>query len=773
MYAWITLTMLLVLSLFATITYFSAGGALLNNEYASNKKILSQVKFNIDYMDEMIRNSVLSLFYNPDVQTILYNKSLDLGETLKGINTVRTSIVNSNPFINSIYFYNDYSKLYYSTGDELLFQDKSLNAMFDSGKVLPILKPIPRRIEYPMVGDKIRYENVVTYFMYEFKDDNNLPNGALIVNASTNWILNNIKMINNADLDKQDQIMILDGNGALVGDSLEEDSFLTNLKAAYVHQQAGEKVKTETEEQTGYFTSDINGKKYLITYTYLDNMNWTIVKAQLYHDVFQKINSLKYTYFLITAGFLLIAFIISVSLSRRFYKPIDRLVRQFVVVDRDRGLPKGEDEFSYLNDVFQDAIDKMNHYKQRSHTSQEVMRAYFLRKLLVDSYSVSAGEFAQAQSDFSIRLDAEMGFLICIVKIDGYNQFKEKYNLRDQALYLYGIENMSLECIGETFQCEVVKMKDEYIAFIINTNSDSENLHVLTDSWKKAQMYIMKYYHISISVCISDPIERYTDLSDQHYETLNNSLYRLIYGHSSILTGDRIRNNVDNPQLGYSASLEKKLIDALKSGSIPVTEDTLSRIFREIAALNYNNALLSIMSLLNVLKTTVEEISRVKVEPIHVNFNLITKRLFELETLTELQEKIMLLLVDMISKTDNIENEKQSIVVETMKELIDADYANPGLCLQFVADKLNVSPKSASKLFNSKLNMSVADYINEVRLNKAVEWLESSGLNIKEILAKIGVENESYFYKLFKKKHGTTPKEYMLSKSVKQILNKK
>ena len=50
------------------------------------------------------------------------------------------------------------------------------------------------------------------------------------------------------------------------------------------------------------------------------------------------------------------------------------------------------------------------------------------------------------------------------------------------------------------------------------------------------------------------------------------------------------------------------------------------------------------------------------------------------------------------------------------------------------------------------MNMSVADYINEVRLAKAVDWLENSGLNIKDILVKIGIENESYFYKLFKKK---------------------
>ena len=71
MYIWITLAMLLILGLFATATYFRAGQAILNNEYQSNQKILSQVTFNIDFMDDMIRNSVLSLYFNPDVKSII------------------------------------------------------------------------------------------------------------------------------------------------------------------------------------------------------------------------------------------------------------------------------------------------------------------------------------------------------------------------------------------------------------------------------------------------------------------------------------------------------------------------------------------------------------------------------------------------------------------------------------------------------------------------------------------------------------------------------
>ena len=384
--------------------------------------------------------------------------------------------------------------------------------------------------------------------MYEFKDDKNLPDGALVVNAKTDWILNNIKTVNNTDAKKTDNIMILDGDREIIGDSPDGDPFLTDLKAVYLNQQAAG-MRT-SQEAMGYFSKDINGKKYLITYTHVDKMDWILVKAQLYDEVFQNINKLKFTFFLITAGFLLIAFATSVLLSRRFYKPIDRLVRQFVSVDRENERAKDQDEFSYLNEAFQYSIEQLNQYKQKSNSEHDVMKAYFLRKLLVDSSSVSSDEFEQARSDFKIRLDSEKPFLICVVKIDGYNKFRHKFSSLDQSLYLFGIKNISEDWLRQAFICEAMEMKNEYLAFIVNSDQTPEAIVRMIELWKQAQFYIMKYYHISISICISEPVESYNDLSVRHYDALNNSLYRLIYGKSSVITSEMIRQNADNSAAG-------------------------------------------------------------------------------------------------------------------------------------------------------------------------------------------------------------------------------
>ena len=47
------------------------------------------------------------------------------------------------------------------------------------------------------------------------------------------------------------------------------------------------------------------------------------------------------------------------------------------------------------------------------------------------------------------------------------------------------------------------------------------------------------------------------------------------------------------------------------------------------------------------------------------------------------------------------------------------------------------------------------------RMVKAVEWLQNSKLSISQVMQKVGIENQSYFYRLFKNKYGSTPREYI------------
>ena len=62
-----------------------------------------------------------------------------------------------------------------------------------------------------------------------------------------------------------------------------------------------------------------------------------------------------------------------------------------------------------------------------------------------------------------------------------------------------------------------------------------------------------------------------------------------------------------------------------------------------------------------------------------------------------------------------------------------------------------------SKLFREEVGDSPINYLIKVRLAKAKELIEESGLPIKAVAKKVGYDDAYHFSKLFKKYYGSPP----------------
>lgn len=92
---------------------------------------------------------------------------------------------------------------------------------------------------------------------------------------------------------------------------------------------------------------------------------------------------------------------------------------------------------------------------------------------------------------------------------------------------------------------------------------------------------------------------------------------------------------------------------------------------------------------------------------------------------------------------------------------IDEHYMEELHCSE-CAEMFNMSQSNILRLYKKYLNCSFTDYINDVRIHKAIEMLER-GDSIKDVSGSVGYNNLNYFYRIFKKKMGVTPKEYIMS----------
>ena len=92
------------------------------------------------------------------------------------------------------------------------------------------------------------------------------------------------------------------------------------------------------------------------------------------------------------------------------------------------------------------------------------------------------------------------------------------------------------------------------------------------------------------------------------------------------------------------------------------------------------------------------------------------------------------------------------------RQRIQSELANPELSIVWLAQQLGCSPDHLSRAFHQHSGMRLSRYIEECRLEQAVELLQTSNLKIAAIAWTCGFSSPSYFDRIFMKLRGTTPK---------------
>ncbi|WP_088102331.1 AraC family transcriptional regulator [Halalkalibacter urbisdiaboli] len=121
-----------------------------------------------------------------------------------------------------------------------------------------------------------------------------------------------------------------------------------------------------------------------------------------------------------------------------------------------------------------------------------------------------------------------------------------------------------------------------------------------------------------------------------------------------------------------------------------------------------------------------------------------------------------LLVVELIKHSDKVEQTKTQslkhmLVIESLK-YIHSNYQEASL--YELAKNVNQPHYLLSKIIKSATNHTFKELLQERRLLKAKELLESSEVAISAIVEQVGYDNISYFYRIFKEKYGQTPKKY-------------
>ena len=97
------------------------------------------------------------------------------------------------------------------------------------------------------------------------------------------------------------------------------------------------------------------------------------------------------------------------------------------------------------------------------------------------------------------------------------------------------------------------------------------------------------------------------------------------------------------------------------------------------------------------------------------------------------------------------------LLVQRTLDIVSKDYSHSDLSLNTIAADFKVSTAYLGQLFRKETGKYYNDYLTEVRLQASKILLLETELKIRDILYRIGMPNQSYYNRVFKKAYGMSP----------------
>lgn len=110
------------------------------------------------------------------------------------------------------------------------------------------------------------------------------------------------------------------------------------------------------------------------------------------------------------------------------------------------------------------------------------------------------------------------------------------------------------------------------------------------------------------------------------------------------------------------------------------------------------------------------------------------------------------------NKTDDLKTSQEDALNKAI-DFIKKNYEH-GILVSDIADAVNMHRVSLYRLFKECLNVSVEQYLQNYRMDKAVALLQNFDISVMDICIRVGMSDYPHFCRQFKRHFGFTPSEY-------------
>ncbi|MCR5468975.1 MAG: AraC family transcriptional regulator [Lachnospiraceae bacterium] len=228
--------------------------------------------------------------------------------------------------------------------------------------------------------------------------------------------------------------------------------------------------------------------------------------------------------------------------------------------------------------------------------------------------------------------------------------------------------------------------------------------------------------------------------------------------------GELLHKTSDHSKHAQTYEAEIKLGRIINNGSVLNMQEMIepdSDLFFLFKKMTYHKSIQTAIGLLNVAKMSAIH-GGLGVDSAYTLYDSYLERFNECHSSSDLLSAVYSALLEYTEAVANVHSmtrEKYSATINNAITII-ADRIPEKISLSQVAAEVHITPKYLSALFIKETGISFSDYVQDIRIQKAKQLLESSDLSLLEITNMLNFSSQSYFNHIFKKKTGMTPKEF-------------
>lgn len=718
---------------------FAKGSAKQINEIS--QKRLEQSRSMFEFVLDQARLITLQLSLDNDLIGTMNSPSATgdyflYNATLRKLNDLL--ITNQN--IYSITIYNGQSRSLIGTDrDKAKAETDTIRWLTEENTVASLGRAVPRTLK--VEGKPGTGEQVYTIFYY----DRNYETGAI-----TSAIIFNLKADSFADRTdqaaKDDRFMIADQKGRIVFSPVPGE-FLSDLSGtSYV-------ARLLDAGASGSFTAAIDQRKTLVSYTYSEQLGWYFISALPYDTATKQISDIRRTAVWTCLALLALAFGVSALLSGMLSSPLSKLARKVLESPLDKGyLPdKRLNEMEILTRFYANISEKYEQLEATSRSSRLTEKAEYLKEVL---HGMRVPEPEDVRH-YRLRVDlaAQAPIRVAVLKLDGIRELSERQAGIDHAARAV-LSDFTEQLLHTQVDCDIVKVDKEIVLLFGGGPPYPE---AIVQALRELQREVSRAYGVTLTIGIGQPALGGREIGDAYLSAKEAASYRLVYGEGRILFYEELLSQV-NEEFDYPYARHKALLEAIRAGKEEKAAAAVADIFGEMRKASYPVIRSAVQFLLfSVVSAHGSDSSASATSAVFMDA---LGQLERMESLQRIEEWFVGYAAETIRQAKESKRHPKSGLAEEIASFLEEQYGNPELSIELVAERFHYNGIYFGRLFKELFNRSFLEYVTELRVRKANEYLTASKMTVKEVGEKVGFLNASYFVTWYKKHTGLAPTEY-------------